>query len=265
MRENTKPLKEIVQAAKLWPIWLRIGLQDIRMRYQRSALGVGYIFINLAVMIFALGAIYSKILGQDMKAFLPFLTVGLVAWGYLTSSVVEGGSTFIQSEGYIKQIGLPPYVYVFRSFVRITATMLLTVPVYFIVALVYSVHFRWGALWAILGILLLGVVSFLMIAIFAHLNVRIRDTAYIASMSLQVMFFVTPIIWPPESLRFGRLRWVIDFNPFYHMMEVFRHPLIVSEPATSLNYVAVIITIVCLSFVTWILTKQFSGRIAYFL
>ena len=265
MVENVKPLKEIVQAAALWPIWLRIGLLDIQMRYRRSVLGIGYIFLNLAVMIFALGLIYGNILGQDLKTFLPFLTVGFVVWGYLTSSVVEGGSTFIASEGYIKQIGLPLYVYVFRSFVRITTTMLLTLPAYFIVAGVYSVDFQWGVLWALPGILLLGIVSFSMIAIFAHLNVRIRDTAYIASLGLQVMFFVTPILWPPESLRFNKLRWVIDFNPFYHMMEVVRHPLIRSEPATPLNYLVVILTIVCLSIVALIFTKRFSGRIAYFL
>jgi ABC-type polysaccharide/polyol phosphate export permease len=265
MYENAKPLKEVVQAAILWPIWLRIGLLDIQMRYRRSALGVGYVFINLAVMVFALGAIYSHILGQDLRIFLPFLTIGLVSWGYLTSSIVEGGSTFIISEGYIKQIGLPLYVYVFRSFVRITATTLLTLPAYFIVAIVYSVDLRWGALWALFGILLLGIVSFLMIAIFAHLNVRIRDTAYIASMGLQVMFFVTPIIWPPESLRFHYLRWVINLNPFYHLLEVIRHPLVMSEPATPINYLVVFMTIVCLSIVAWVFTKWYIGRIAYLL
>jgi len=265
MAENTYPLKEIVQAARLWPIWLRIGFQDIQMRYQRSALGVGYIFANLAVMILALGAIYSSIMGQDLKTFLPFLTIGLIIWNYLNASIVEGANAFVLSEGYIKQIGLPLYVYVFRSFVRITATTILTLPAYFIVAAVCTVYFQWGVLWALFGILLLGIVSFLMIAILAFVNARVRDTAYIASMGLQVMFFVTPIIWPPDALRFDRMRWVIDFNPFYHLLEVVRHPLLKSEPATDLNYLVVILLIFCLSIVAWIFTKWLSGRIAYFL
>jgi ABC-type polysaccharide/polyol phosphate export permease len=130
------------------------------MRYRRSALGVGWIFLNLAIMILAVGIIYSNLLGQDLKTFLPFLTIGLVAWGYLTSSIVEGGNAFIVSEGYIKQIGLPTYVYVFRFFVSISITMLISLPAYLVVALVYSVPFRWGVLWALVGILLLGSVSF---------------------------------------------------------------------------------------------------------
>jgi len=103
MYENVKPLKEVAQAVILWPIWLRIGLLDIQMRYRRSALGVGYIFINLAVMVFALGAIYGHILGQDLRIFLPFLTIGLVSWGYLTSSVVEGEARLSFQKGILNR------------------------------------------------------------------------------------------------------------------------------------------------------------------
>lgn len=258
-------IQEVIKAARLWPIWLRIGLQDIRMRYRRSILGVGWIFLNLAIMILAVGIVYSHLLGQDLKKFLPFLTIGFVTWGYLTSSIVEGGIAFVVSEGYIKQIGLPIYIYVFRFFVGITVTMLISLPAFLVVAFIYSVQFRWGAVWALPGILLLGLVSFLMIAIFSHLNVRFRDATHIASVGLQVMFFVTPIIWPPEMLHISRLHWVIDFNPFYHVLEVVRHPLLMSEPATHVNYLAVLIFIIALSTMAWIFTKWYNQRIAYLL
>jgi ABC-type polysaccharide/polyol phosphate export permease len=258
-------IREVIRAARLWPIWLRIGLQDIRMRYRRSALGVGWIFLNLAIMILAVGIVYSNLLGQDLKKFLPFLTIGLVAWGYLTSSIVEGGNAFVVSEGYIKQIGLPTYIYVFRFFVSITATMLISLPAYLVVALIYSVPFRWGILWALVGILLLGSASFLMIAIFSHLNVRFRDAGHIASVGLQVMFFITPIIWPPDMLRMGSLRWVIDCNPFYHLLEVVRRPFIMSEPATYMNYLVAVVFIIGLSLIAWIFTRWYNRRIAYLL
>jgi ABC-type polysaccharide/polyol phosphate export permease len=258
-------IKEVLRAAVLWPIWLRIGLQDVRMRYRRSSLGIVWIFLNLAIMILAVGIVYSHLLGQDLRTFLPFLTIGFVAWGYLTSSIIEGGNAFVASEGYIKQIGLPLFVYVFRFFVSITATMIISLPAYFVVAFIYSVKFRWGILWVFMGLFLFAMVSFLMIAIFSHLNVRFRDSAHIASVSLQVIFFVTPIIWPPEMLRLRQLRWVIDVNPFYHLLEVVRHPLLASEPATYTNYLAVCIMILCLGAIAGAFTKWYSERVAYLL
>lgn len=267
MKESSieKIEREVIQAARLWPIWMRIGLQDIRIRYRRSALGIGWIFLNLLIMLLSVGLIYSHLLGQDLKKFLPFLTIGLVTWGYITASIIEGGNAFLASEGYIRQIGLPLYIYIFRFFVSITATMLISLPAYFIVAVVYSVHFGWGALWALAGLFLLGAVSFLMIAVFAHLNVRFRDLPHVASSALQVLFFATPIIWPPETLRFGKLRWVMDLNPFYHLLEVIRRPLLMSEPASYVNYLAVMLLIIVLLILVWLCMKTYSLRIAYLL
>ena len=249
----------------MWPIWLRIGLQDIRMRYRRSAVGVGWIFINLAIMIIAVGIVYGNLLGQELKEFLPFLTIGLISWGYITSSIVEGGNAFVISEGYIKQIGLPIYIYIFRFLVSITITMLISLPAYLVIAFIYSVQFGLGTLWALLGFVLLSIVSFLMIAIFSHLNARFRDASHIASVCLQVMFFITPIIWPPEVLRKRGIDWIIDFNPFYHLLEIVRRPLTMSEPATFINYIAVAIFIILLSMIAWMFTKRLSQRIAFLL
>ncbi|MCJ7640981.1 MAG: ABC transporter permease [Desulfobacterales bacterium] len=264
-RNSAQPLREVINAARLWPIWVRIGLQDLRLRYQRSVLGLAWIFINLAIFILAVGIVYSQLLGQDMKSFLPFLTIGLVCWGYLTSSIVEGGNAFVFSEGYIKQIGLPIYVYVFRFFVSITVTMFISLPAYFVVALVYSVPFQWGTLWALPGLLLLTIVSFLMIAIFSHLNARFRDVGHMASLALQVLFFVTPVLWPPEMLGRRHLRWVVDLNPFYHLLELVRRPLLTSRSATSMNYLIVFLLIGVLFIIAWVYTKCYNKRVVYFL
>ena len=258
-------LQDVVHAVRLWPIWVRLGLQDMRLRFRRSALGIGWIFLNLVIMLLAIGFIYSKLLGQDLKEFLPFLTVGLVMWGYITASVVEGGNAFIAAEGYIKQIGLPIYIYIFRLFVSVSLTMLISFLAFIVVGLAYEVQFSLGVLWAGGGLVLIGLVSILLITIFAHLNARFRDISHIASVVLQVTFYVTPIIWPPEMLRQRGVSWVIDWNPFYHLLEVVRRPLLYSVPAAIHNYLCVGLFIFLLTAVTGIVTWRFHRRLVYFL
>ena len=258
-------VRDVIQALRLWPIWLQLGLQDIRLRFRRSVLGVGWIFINLAVVLLAIGVVYGKLLGQEMAGFLPFLTIGLVAWGYLTSSIIEGGNAFIASEGYIKQIGLPIYVYVFRFFVSASLTMLLSFLAYIVVAFVYKVECHWGMFWAVPGMLLLGTVSLLLITIFAHLNARFRDTIHLAGAALQVLFYITPVLWPPEMLRDRGLPWIVDYNPFYHLLEVVRQPLLHAQAASSLNYQAVGILIVVLATIAATFAWRYHRRLVYFL
>jgi len=69
-------VRDVIQALRLWPIWLQLGLQDIRLRFRRSVLGVGWIFINLAVVLLAIGVVYGKLLGKRWQASCRFSLSG---------------------------------------------------------------------------------------------------------------------------------------------------------------------------------------------
>ena len=150
--EAARTFRDVARSLQLWHIWIRLGLQDVRLKFRRSAVGVGWIFVNLAVMVSSIGFIYANLLGQDPREFIPYLTIGMILWGYLTNSIVEGGNAFVHSEGYIKQISLPIYVYVFRFFVSISVTTLHRdgAPTS-IVAIFYRVPLGAGTLLAIPG------------------------------------------------------------------------------------------------------------------
>ena len=256
-------ISEVARAAGLWRIWMRLGIQDVRMRFRRSAIGLGWIFLNLAVMVLAIGFIYSNLFGQDMRTFIPYLTISLVPWGYLTNSIVEGGNAFTSSEGYIKQISLPIYVYVFRYFVSITLVAAISLIVYFVIALIYAVPLTLGALWVVPGILILMTTSLLLITIFAYVNARFRDAAHLASVAMQVMFYVTQVIFPADLLRQRGLSAVIDLNPMYHLLQVIRAPLLASEPAEPLSYLFCSSVIGALALFAACVVKIYRRRIVF--
>ena len=98
--------EDIFRSLSLWRIWARLGVQDVRLRFRRSSLGVAWIFVTLTINILAIGLIYGALFKQEVHHFIPMLTIGLVIWSYLTSSIIDGGNAFVASEGYIKQIPL---------------------------------------------------------------------------------------------------------------------------------------------------------------
>lgn len=258
-------LSHVISALRLWPVWIRLGVWDVRRRFTRSSLGVAWIFLNLAITLTAIGFIYTNLLGQDVRSFMPLLAAGLVIWGYITSSIIEGGNAFVASEGYIKQIGLPIFIYVLRSFVSGTFVFLLSFLAYVVVALVFRVPFGWGTLWALPGVLLLALVALLLTAIFATLNARFRDLGHLATAGMLVLFYVTPVIWPAEILRERGLGMVVDANPLYHLLEVVRRPLLAAHPASPLNYAFVMGLIGVLAIAFIIVGRRYLHRVVYFL
>ena len=262
--ETERTIRDVVRSAGLWHIWIRLGMQDVRLKFRRSAVGVGWIFLNLAVLVSSIGFIYANLLGQDTRQFIPYLTIGMILWGYLTSSIVDGGNAFVNSEGYIKQISLPIYVYIFRFFVSISMTTLIAMLAYVVVAVIYAVPFGAGTLLALPGLLLVMVASLLLVTIFAHLNARFRDIAHMASVGMQVLFYVTPVIFPAELLRRRTdLSFVVNLNPMYHLLEVVRRPLLAGVAADWHSYAAASVVIVVLTAVAAVVIATNQRRIVY--
>ena len=92
------------------------------------------------------------------------------------------------------------------------------------------------------------------------LSARFRDLPQIVSTLMQVVFFATPIIWSTEALSGNAVLWTA--NPFYHLIEIVRAPLL-GFPVPLHSWLAVAgITVVGWA-VTLLMFRQFHRRICY--
>jgi ABC-type polysaccharide/polyol phosphate export permease len=94
------------------------------------------------------------------------------------------------------------------------------IPVYFI----YKSFPGIGILGAIPGLILLVLFLLTSSLLIAVIGARFRDVPPAVASVLQVAFFSTPNIWEPSSL--GSHHWVIVLNPFFHLVECVREPLL---------------------------------------
>ncbi|WP_426397409.1 ABC transporter permease [Ralstonia sp. R-29] len=258
-------LTEFVSAAKLWRVWLHMGFQDIKSRFRSSALGPGWILVNLAAVIGAVGLIYGRLFHQPMNEFLPFLTLGIVIWTFITSSLVEGSMAFVVAEGYIKQFPFPKPIYLYRALVPYTVVFVIGLIVYFAVVASYQRHVGWGALWAIPGFALFLAINFFHVVIVAHVGVRFRDLPHLLSSLMQIAFYMTPVIFTVAMLKDRGLSFIYAFNPLYYQIEIMRYPLLNSEAPppeviiVALGYCAVVGALAVF------VVKKMSRRIVYVL
>ena len=73
---------------KTW-LWTALALQDIRLRYRGSVLGPFWLTVSTAITVGAMGFLYAKLFGADPAVYVPYLTVGLVAWQFVSFLINE--------------------------------------------------------------------------------------------------------------------------------------------------------------------------------
>ena len=90
--------------------------------------------------------------------------------------------------------------------------------------------------------------------------VRYRDIPPLIQVLTQFLFFVTPIIWYPEQLRFGSV--ILALNPIAYMLMIVRDPVL-GRPVTLETWLgAILLTIVSVA-VAMFMYRRFRSRIAY--
>lgn len=76
---------------------------------------------------------------------------------------------------------------------------------------------------ALAGLAVIGGFLFRLSLLVGRLSARFRDIPLIVSNMLQVVLFMTPIMWRADALN---SRWIAEINPFYYMLELVRNPLL---------------------------------------
>jgi homopolymeric O-antigen transport system permease protein len=256
-----RALNDLMEGLRRWPLWVAMGSQDIKTRYRRSTLGPFWLTLSMGITVGAMGALYAGLFKVSLADYLPSLTLGLLFWTLISTTLIDGCQTFIASEGFIKQVRIPFSAHVFRVICRNYIIFLHNLVVYLPVALLYGIVPGWAGLLTLPGLALIAFNSVWAVLLLGMLCVRFRDIPQIVASLLQVAFFVTPIIWQAGALS-GRRFLVVRFNPFYHFLEIVRAPLLGQTPALE-SWIAVgLVTVVGWSVTAWFFSR-YRARIPY--
>lgn len=241
-------------------VWSRFASHDIRQRFRRSMLGPFWLTLSMGIMVGALGLVFGTLFQQDMRITLPHIATGLIFWGLLTSCIGEGTTVFIGNESYIRNVPLPLSVHVYRMLVRNLIIWAFNMVIYLGVLVFFGINPGWSIFLAIPGLILFALNISWMALVAGILSTRYRDIPQVIMNLIQVIFFVTPVFWSIESLP-SRPAFV-HFNPFYHLLEVVRAPLL-GQTASLESYAFVVAMMAVGLGGTAYLYRRAYARIAY--
>jgi ABC-type polysaccharide/polyol phosphate export permease len=235
----------LAYAVSIWKcqnFWLSLVVNDLHLRYRRSVLGIGWSFLHPLATTLVLGVVFHEIFHNPIRDYLPYLLCGLSCWAYLTQVMSQGCQTYIQAEPYIRQHPLPLAVYPLRTTLGIMIHFLIALGL--VVGL--SLTLRGAAkapdflsLAASLPVLLLF--GWAVGAIAGYVNVAFRDTQHVLDVVFQILFYLTPIIYPAQVLASTRFGWLLAYNPLLPLLNLVREPLIEGRPAPLSSWAAAVV------------------------
>lgn len=165
--------------------------------------------------------LFKMILKLQVANYSMFLLSGLLPWIFFTQSILMCTGSLVASGRLLKSFPVHAQVYLMAQLLDNLVNFIAALVVIGIPVGIFASH--WGLSILLLPIpvviLLVGVTAMCLIA--AVIQVFFRDTLFIVSFVLQVVFFVTPIFFPPSYVP-ERFRWIIQVNVVYYLIKPFR-------------------------------------------
>ena len=246
-------------------LWAHLGWQDIKQRYRRSVLGPIWITIATGTTAVAMGGLYSKLFHLQLSVHLPYVTLGLIIWNLINASILEGADVFVANEGLIKQLPAPLSVHIYRLVWRQIILFGHNIVIFVVIAIIYPKPWSWADLAVVPALALIVLNCIWVSVVFGILGTRYRDISPLLFSVVQLLFFMTPIIWNENTLASaGAGRWgkIVELNPLLHYLDIVRAPLLGAPQEMRHWAVVLVLTVIGWALATFAL-RQYRARVAY--
>lgn len=209
---------------------------DLRQRYRRSVLGIGWSLLHPIAMTIVFTVVFSQLFGDgNPVGYAAFALAGMAVWNFLRDSAIVGSKAFLINEAYIRQSPMPYTIYTLRTVLgqAIHTLMALAVVLALVVAWKRDTGPLVGLGLAIPGMLLALVAAWAVATIGAFLSAFFHDISHLLEVVAQIGFFLTPIMYRRTLLDDRGLGWMVDVNPANLYLSLIRDPLIAGTPTAA--------------------------------
>jgi lipopolysaccharide transport system permease protein len=218
--------------------------RDLKVRYKQTAIGVAWAlfqpFVTMVVFSVFFGALAK--MPSDGVPYPIFVYVGLLNWQFFSSALSDTSNCLVGNQAIITKVYFP------RLILPISSVLTKLVDFFIAAIILVGLMFYYHYTPHLLGLLVLPLLLFIsfLAAIggglfLASVNVKYRDVRYVLPFFIQILMFLTPVIYPASIA--GKYSWILAINPMTGVIKAAQAAILGNAP---INWFLLLISfIVC--------------------
>lgn len=234
-------LQELIEYRELFYFFT---WRDIKVKYKETLLG----FLWAVLQPLLLTLLFTILLGRTLSIpsegmeYPVFAFTGLMLWLVFSSGLTNAGQSMIAQSAVIRKIYFPRLIIPISSILVSVFDFLMSLVVFVPLLIYFQPEVSLTlALWCWPTGVMLTVLSTLGPGcLLAALNVKFRDFRYVIPFLVQVLLFVTPVIYPVSMISERWIQQVMALNPMYAAIVIFRMPFTSLESDLQLLLISLV-------------------------
>ncbi|MBU0761966.1 MAG: ABC transporter permease, partial [Candidatus Altiarchaeota archaeon] len=199
-----------------------LTLSRFKLSEQSTFLGFLWTLLYpiLSVLIFYM--LFSSNIGSHVEHFGIYLFIGVISWNLFSNTTSRGLGSLMMTREILKNSSIPYEVVVVSEVLVRFISFIFEIFALFALLLLTGVGVQEMILLLPFIILLEFMLAVSISFILSCLNLFFSDIGYIWSLTLNIMFFTTPVFYDPIYLIPESVSWLYHLNPMANIMYAFR-------------------------------------------
>ncbi len=254
-------LQRLWQNRALLGLWLRYNIQT---RYSQTVLGIFWIVLLPLAMSGVLALAFTQFLRISYDVpFIVFFLAGLVVWQLFSSGIFGGMNAILSKIGLINQVNFPREIAVLLVIGEGLVDFCFTFLAFVVVNALNGIYP--SATWLYLPPLLFVLICFTLGLMFflSSLSLMIRDIPQLFAVIMQLLFYLTPILYPVQNVP-EQFRFIFIINPLGLIVQAFRDVTVYGRAPDALSLYYPLVAALTLLYMGYAYFKANESRLADF-
>lgn len=197
--------------------------RELQIRYKQSFFGISWALLQPLVLAFIFALVFGAFIHTPTDG-LPtavFMVAGIVPWLFFSQAVMLGANSLVLDADLISKVYFPRIAIPVAKGLSLIIDLVIAFAVVIAVGLIYGEPIS-SNIWLVPAFVALGLVTtFALSSLAAAVNVKYRDVQLVMPMLVQVMFFITPVLYPASKIH-GDWQYLYALNPMSSVLEGIR-------------------------------------------
>jgi len=217
-----------VDAHRFFNLTRTLALTEFKLRFFGSALGYLWQLMRPLLLFSVLYVVFTHVLKfQSSAEFYPVaLLSGIVMFVFLSESTGTAVTSLVDRENLVRKVQFPRLVVPLSVVLTALLNLALNLVVVIVFLLVSGGSVRWGWLEILPLVVILALFSASLSTLLSALYVRYRDVKPVWEVTLQLLFYGTPIFYTLDVINNATIEKLLLLNPLAVVIQQFRHAVI---------------------------------------
>ena len=217
----------LLDLAELWrfrELFYIFTWRDIKVRYKQTFFGVAWVIFQplAATGIFTIFFGRLAKIPSDNMPYELFAFIGLTFWIFFSGSLAHAANSMVENLNIIKKVYFPKEILPIAASITSLVDLFINLVILLAIALFFGFSPSPMILIVTPIVIIIAVCAASGIGMFlASINVKYRDVRYILPFFIQMMLFLTPVIYPSSTVR-DSFRPFLALNPMTGVIETMR-------------------------------------------